>query len=131
VPNTQELHIRPLFLAALFDLAAILIFTAIGRRSHAETLDLLGYAGTVWPFLTGTAIGWLLARNWRSPMRIWPQGVIIWLSTVIFGMLLRTLSGQGVQFSFVVVASIATGVLLIGWRLVAHFVARARATHRG
>ena len=114
----------------MLDLAAVLIFTAIGRRSHAETFDFLGYTATVWPFLAGAAIGWLLVRNWQSPMRIWPQGVVIWVSTVAFGMLLRALSGQGVQPSFVIVASIATGILFIGWRLVAHFVARARATRQ-
>lgn len=131
VTNSPTVRIRSIIVAALLDVIAVFVFTAIGRRSHAETLDLLGYANTVWPFLAGTLIGWLISRNWRSPAQLWPRGVIIWVSTVAFGMLLRAISGQGVQLSFIIVASVATGILLIGWRLVAHFVARGRATRRG
>ncbi|MFZ0530798.1 MAG: DUF3054 domain-containing protein, partial [Propionicimonas sp.] len=44
------------------DLAAVLVFAAIGRASHAEALSLAGLAQTAWPFLVAVAIGSPLSR---------------------------------------------------------------------
>jgi peptidoglycan/LPS O-acetylase OafA/YrhL len=106
-------------LAAVADIVGVLVFCAIGRRSHAEGLTLAGVAETAWPFLAGTAVGWLLSRGWRRPTAIVPTGVVVWVCTVTVGMLLRKTTSAGVAFSFVVVASTATAVLLLGWRLLA------------
>ncbi|WP_251984543.1 DUF3054 domain-containing protein, partial [Mycobacterium tuberculosis] len=46
------------------DVVAVLVFCAVGRRSHAEGLSVTGLAATAWPFLTGTGIGWVLAPGW-------------------------------------------------------------------
>ena len=43
------------------------------------------------------------------------------------GMILRALSGQGVQVAFVIVAASVLLLLLVGWRLVAALVARRRS----
>ena len=48
-------------LAALADIVGVLVFCAIGRRSHADGLSVAGVADTAWPFLVGTAIGWRVA----------------------------------------------------------------------
>jgi hypothetical protein len=106
-------------LAALADVIGVLLFCAIGRRSHAEGLTLAGVAETAWPFLAGTVVGWLLIRGWRRPTSIVPTGVVVWVCTVAVGMLLRKATSAGVAFSFVVVASAATAVLLLGWRMLA------------
>ncbi|MET0698528.1 MAG: DUF3054 domain-containing protein [Mycobacterium sp.] len=99
------------------DIACVVVFCAIGRRSHAEGITLAGVAETAWPFLSGTATGWLLSRGWRRPTALVPTGVTVWVATVIVGMLLRKASSQGAAASFVVVASLVTAVLLLGWRL--------------
>jgi hypothetical protein len=39
-------------------------------------------------------------------------------------MLLRKATSQGTAFSFVVVASLSTAILLLGWRLAARVLAR-------
>lgn len=104
----------PAALAA--DVVCVVVFCAIGRRSHAEGLTVAGVAETAWPFLTGTAAGWLLARAWRRPVALLPTGVVVWVSTVVIGMLLRKLTGQGTATSFIVVASLTTAALLLGWR---------------
>jgi UPF0716 family protein affecting phage T7 exclusion len=52
--------------------------------------------------------------------------VLVWLSTVLVGMLLRAASGAGVQTSFVVVATVVLGLFLLGWRGVATLVRRSR-----
>jgi peptidoglycan/LPS O-acetylase OafA/YrhL len=103
--------------AALADIVGVLLFCAIGRRSHAEGLTVAGVAETAWPFLVGAAVGWLLSRAWRRPTAIVPTGVAVWMCTVAVGMLLRKATSAGVAFSFVIVASAATAVLLLGWRV--------------
>ncbi len=104
-------------LAALADVAGVLVFAAIGRRSHAEGLTVAGVAATAWPFLVGTAVGWLLVRGWRRPAAIAPTGLVVWVCTVVIGMLARRATSAGVAVSFVVVAFAATAVVLLGWRV--------------
>ena len=108
------------------DIVCVLVFCTIGRRSHAEGLTVAGVAETAWPFLTGTAVGWLLTRGWRRPTALVPTGVVVWASTVAVGMLLRKATSAGVAVSFVVVASAVTAVLLLGWRVAAAAVQRGR-----
>lgn len=101
------------------DLVCIVVFCTIGRRSHGEGLSVAGIAETAWPFLVGTAVGWLLARGWQRPLALAPTGVVVWVCTVVVGMLLRKLTSAGVSPSFVVVASSVTAALLLGWRAAA------------
>ncbi len=108
----------------LVDVVAVVVFCAVGRRSHDEGLSLGGVATTAWPFLAGTAVGWLASRAWRRPTAVVPTGVIVWLSTVVVGMLLRKATSAGVAASFVVVAASVTAVLLLGWRAVARLTLR-------
>ena len=98
------------------DVVAVLIFCALGRRSHDEGISVGGVATTAWPFLSGTALGWLISRGWRRPTAVVPTGVIVWVSTVVVGMLLRKASSASVAWAFVVVASTVTAAFLLGWR---------------
>jgi Protein of unknown function (DUF3054) len=107
---------RPVAIALLVDVACVVVFCTIGRRSHAEGITLEGVAETAWPFLTGTAVGWLVTRAWRRPTALTPTGLGVWFCTVAIGMLLRKLTSQGTALSFVVVASVVTAILLLGWR---------------
>ena len=121
----------PVATAVALDTALIMVFVLIGRRNHEEALALGGIAQTAWPFLVAAAAGWLATRAWRSPFSLWPTGTVIWASTVVGGMLLRVASGQGVQLAFIIVAALTLAALLLGWRLVALFVARrSRRTNR-
>jgi Protein of unknown function (DUF3054) len=98
------------------DVGCVLLFCAVGRRSHDEGLNVAGIATTAWPFLSGTALGWLVARAWRRPTAVVPTGVVVWVCTVTVGMLLRKATSVGVAASFVAVASTVTALLLLGWR---------------
>jgi hypothetical protein len=98
------------------DVACVLLFCAVGRRSHDEGLNVIGVATTAWPFLSGTALGWLAARAWRQPTALLPTGIVVWACTVVVGMLLRKATSAGVAASFVAVASTVTALLLLGWR---------------
>ncbi|AZZ54485.1 DUF3054 domain-containing protein [Rathayibacter iranicus] len=98
------------------DTALVLVFVVIGRRSHEEGSELLGLATTLWPFLIALLVGWAVSRSWRAPDRILPTGLVVWAVTVVGGMLLRLASGQGVQWSFVIVTAVVLAVFLLGRR---------------
>jgi hypothetical protein len=115
---------KPALVALATDVVCVVVFCTIGRRSHAEGLTVAGIAETAWPFLAGTGVGWLLARGWRRPTAVVPTGVVVWACTVAVGMLLRKATSQGVAPSFVVVASLSTAVLLLGWRLAVGLMTR-------
>jgi len=114
----------PVPVAAVVDLVLVLLFVVIGRSSHGEQLSPGGFFATFWPFLVALAAGWAVARAWRRPLAIWPTGVVIWIVTVIVGMLLRIVAGQGVQLAFVVVATLVLGAFLVGWRVLLEAIDR-------
>lgn len=106
------------------DILLVTIFAVIGRASHAEQLSVAGVGQTAWPFLTGLLVGWVITMAWRAPMAPLRAGLGIWALTLVVGMLLRGVSGQGVVVAFVVVASIVLLVFLVGWRAIAALVQR-------
>lgn len=114
--EATDVESRSVALALAIDVVCVVVFCTIGRRSHAEGITASGVAHTAWPFLTGTVVGWLGVRAWRRPFTLAPTGLVIWISTVLIGMLLRKASSQGVAPSFIVVASTVTALLLLGWR---------------
>jgi hypothetical protein len=112
-------RVRRALIALFADVVCVIVFCTIGRRSHAEGLTVAGIAQTAWPFLVGTGVGWLLIGGWRRPFTVIPTGVVVWVCTVAAGMVLRKVTSAGVSTSFVVVASLSTAVLLLGWRAAA------------
>lgn len=101
--------------ANVADSAAILLFAAVGRASHAEGVTVAGVLEVGWPFLVGGALGTLAGRTWRRPPAL-ASGAYVWVGTLVIGMALRALTGGGVQPSFVVVAAVTLAVSLVGWR---------------
>ena len=116
MPIDSPERTRPAVTALATDVVCVIVFCTIGRRSHAEGLTVSGIAETAWPFLVGTAAGWLLSRGWQRPAALVPTGVTVWLCTVVAGMLLRKLTSAGTATSFIVVASLSTALLILGWR---------------
>ncbi|WKK70839.1 DUF3054 domain-containing protein [Rathayibacter oskolensis] len=106
------------------DVVLVLVFVLIGRRSHDEGSEVAGLLVTLWPFLVALLAGWLLSRSWRSPDQLVPSGIVVWATTVIGGMLLRIASGQGVQWSFVIVTTLVLALLLLGRRALTQLVGR-------
>jgi hypothetical protein len=110
--------------AVVLDVACVLIFVIIGRASHARGESLAGLASTCWPFLSGLGVGWLVSRAWRRPLAIRPAGLVVWLSTVAIGMILRVISGQGTAAAFIAVALAFLALFFLGWRLLARLARR-------
>ena len=118
---------RPLL---IIDPVMVILFAVVGRASHAEVLDPLGVLDTGWPFLAAWLVGAVLTRAWRRPERLWPTGVVIWVVTVAAGMAIRIAAGDTAAPAFVIVATCTLALLLLGWRLVALLVVRARGRRR-
>ncbi len=110
-------------LPALLDAVLVVVFAAVGRRSHAEGLDLLGVLRTAWPFLAGAAAGWVVGGLTVGEPRSVAFGAVVVAGAVVLGMLLRVATGQGTAWSFVLVATVVLAVLLLGWRLLARLLA--------
>jgi hypothetical protein len=123
-PRDTLASMRPARLAVVFDVCCVLIFVIIGRANHTKGESVAGIASTSWPFLCGLAVGWLASRAWRRPLALRPAGISVWLSTVVFGMVLRVIGGQGTAVAFVGVALAFLGLLMLGWRLLARLAAR-------
>ena len=112
------------------DLACIVVFVLVGRRSHHEDAGLAGFVRVAWPFVVGlivaTTVG-VLAR-----LRPWTAGLVAWLGTVAVGMTLRiAVQDRGFKPGFVIVTTLFLALTMLGWRAVAWVVVprvrRARA----
>ncbi len=112
-------------LGVLADAGCVLAFVIIGRANHHDGVTVAGVASTAWPFLVGLAIGVVAGRTWRSPFSLVPAGVAVWAGTVVFGQVLRVVSGQGTDAAFVAVSAAFLGLFLLGWRVVVQLTARS------
>lgn len=113
-------------LALAADAALVLLFAGLGRASHSRGGALLGLIETAWPFLVGLLLVWGWGMVWRQPVRLLRSGVPVWIGTVVLGMGMRLLSGQGTAPAFILVAAVTLGVFLLGWRGIAALVLRVR-----
>ena len=110
-------------LPAVLDVALVVLFAALGRRSHAEGLDVTGVLRTAAPFLAGTTVGWVVASLTLDAVpRDLAFGAVVLVCTVVVGMLLRRVLGDGTAPSFVLVATTVLTLLLLGWRLVVRLI---------
>jgi Protein of unknown function (DUF3054) len=117
---------RRIVVAAMADIASIVVFVAIGRRNHHEGTAVDGIVTVAAPFLIALAIGWVVAQAWKRPMQV-DAAFVIWPVTVAAGLVLRRfVFDRGTALPFIIVATLVTGAFLVGWRLVA-----ARATRAG
>jgi len=116
--------------ALVIDIVLVVVFAALGRSSHDETLNIPGIATTAWPFLAGLTVGWFatagLYRDKFDARTAVPTGILVWLCTLVVGMLLRAVTGQGTATAFIVVATLFLGLFLVGWRVIARVWARRR-----
>ena len=110
------------------DLAFVIIFVTLGRRSHGEQSALAGTIRTAWPFLAGAAAGHGVVEAARIPRDSLKAGGVVVGSTVAVGMGLRnTVQHDGTPPSFVAVATSFLALFLLGWRFLAGRLESRRA----
>ncbi len=99
------------------DIIVVLLFIYAGRETRGSGFGEEFAAAA--PFFVGTAVGWLVGRVWRAPRAVLWSGLIVWISTVVVGLLLRSLLGEPTDSRFVFVSFITLGAFLLGWRGIA------------
>ena len=100
-----------------YDLAGVLVFVVAGRANHGAEETATGILHTAGPFLIALGLGWLVTRAWQDPASL-RTGVGVLAVTVVAGMVLRRfVFDDGIQLSFVLVASAFLTLILLGWRL--------------
>lgn len=102
----------------LTDLLLVLVFAVLGRTQHESGLTSMGILSTAAPFLVACVAGWSITQNWNSPISFWPNGILVWLVTVIGGLTLRSFFDHPPALSFQIVTLLVLGVLLLGHRII-------------
>lgn len=116
-------------LALLTDAVLVMVFATFGRGAHSEGLGIGQVWGTAWPFLVGLLLGWVAVLAARRDPRTVRSGVPVWIVTVAGGMVIRGLGdGRVPHWSFMIVAAVATGVFLLGWRALRAVLSRRRSS---
>jgi Protein of unknown function (DUF3054) len=109
------------------DVAAVVLFAAVGRNAHDERSGAAAVLTIAAPFLVGLAVGWIANPGVRRQPFALRAGVAVWLTTVAIGLVLRrTVWDRGTAFSFVLVTTVVLGALIVGWRAMGVFAHRRR-----
>jgi uncharacterized membrane protein YoaK (UPF0700 family) len=126
VTEPRDRTLRP-WIAAVADLAVVVVFVVIGRRSHHQDAGLAGFLRVWWPFAVGLLVAWLVTGLSRAPLA-WKRAVAAWLVTVVAGMALRiVVEDRDLSVAFTVVTSVFLGAGMLGWRGVLQLVRAQRA----
>ncbi|WP_246825410.1 DUF3054 domain-containing protein [Corynebacterium sp. HMSC034A01] len=107
---------KPYAIAA--DYVAIAAFALLARAAHQSDdmpFNFSGWLSTLWPFALGVTLGWLIARE--------NKGGLIWIITVVTGLVIWGIrNGDVPHWSFIVVATTMSALLMLGWRGIAKLV---------
>lgn len=125
MPAKKSSHLS---VALVADLILVVLFTVIGHYTHNHNFAVDGIITTAWPFLAALLIAWLLNAVWVAPLAPLRTGVGVWATTVLLGMILRVVAGQGdwngqIPGTFLIVAAGLNLLTLVGWRIIATAVA--------
>lgn len=105
-------------IAACSDVAVVLLFVVIGRRSHNEDGSIGDAFVIAAPFVLALSVAWCAVKAWRDACRL-VVGVRVGLITALVGLALRKLVfGRGVALSFAIVASTFLIFGMCAWRAV-------------
>ncbi|HJD49425.1 MAG TPA: DUF3054 domain-containing protein [Candidatus Corynebacterium intestinavium] len=116
-------------LAPALDLLALLIFALLARLAHDDGsgFSVLRWLDTAWPFMLGAVIVWgiLLAAGTRAAGQALRTGVVVWLGSLIVGLGIWAIRNAAIpHWSFILVATLMSALLLFGWRGIARLRAR-------
>lgn len=104
----------------LADLMAISAFSLLAHMAH-HSLSFEEWLHTVAQFGTGVLLGWLVVHGLqrsRGRLPLFTQGVWVWALAVVVGLVEWALyNGRVPHWSFVIVATVMSALLLFGWRL--------------
>lgn len=121
--------------ALIVDVIAIAIFALLARIAHQTEdmpLNFAGWLSTWWPFLLGVLASWgLIAALKLDGHRVFPAGIMAWVVTLVVGLGIWSVrNGDIPHWSFVLVATVMSGLLMLGWRGIARLVQRQKQPAR-
>ena len=112
--------------APLIDVLALALFAILARLAHGG-LSLSTWFDAFWPWTAGAIVGWVIIMATKLG-GLWKQGAVVWVSAILGGMALWVLvNGRLPHWSFLIVATVMSALLLFGWRGIAAFASRSRA----
>lgn len=98
------------------DLIAVLLFAILARAAHGG-MSILAILDTFWPFALGTLVGAAFIKhlNLYGPSSM--GGTVSWVTTVVAGLGIWAIrNGEIPHWSFILVATLTSALLLFGWR---------------
>jgi len=111
------------------DVAVLVVFVLVGRRSHHEDAGVAGFLRVWWPFAVALGAAWIVTGLWKAPLA-WVRAVAACLITVALGMALRiTVQDREFKVAFTIVTLLFVGAGMLGWRAVVRW-RRARVRLR-
>jgi hypothetical protein len=120
----------PRWAAPVTDVAVLVVFVAIGRRTHHDAAGAGSFFRVLWPFAVGLALGYAISGLGRSSLA-WRRVVAAWLVTIIVGESLRLgVQNRPWRPAFLAVATVFVGAAMLGWRAALLGVRRVRASRR-
>lgn len=107
----------------VFDVIAVAVFAVLARLAHGGVSP-AAVVDTFWPFAVGVLIGAVIIAATKMAPASLSGGVVMWLAVAATGLGIWGIRHAAVpHISFILVASIMSGLLLLGWRVAARFVA--------
>lgn len=115
------------WVAVVLDALVLVLFVAVGRRSHHEGEALAGFLRVLWPFAVGLVVSAVVTRSRHDPFAS-RRALLTCLGVVVIGMALRiSVQGRELEPSFVAVTTVFVGTLMLGWRAAARRIVANRA----
>jgi hypothetical protein len=120
---------------ALGDLAVFIIFVVVGQSSHRETESVASIVRVAAPFVVawfvvGPVLGAFGRRGSAAttrPQRLLGRTGLSWVVACPAALALRALGeGHGIPSTFALISFLFNGVLLLGWRGLASWLAWRR-----
>lgn len=115
----------------MLDLVAVIVFVVVGRDEHQQTSTIGDILTVSAPFLIGVGVGTALAWAARHDLRRLDAGVIVLITTLVVGMMLRRWAwDRGTAATFVIVTAAFFALMMLGWRVIQVVMSRRRGYSR-
>lgn len=109
------------------DTALIILFSVIGMTSHGGDLGFMSIARVALPFLVPYLLLALAIKPSQLIHNIFPIGIVLWLTTVVLGPILRAaVFNDTSAMPFILVTAGVLAVFLLGRRIISALLIRKK-----
>lgn len=116
----------------ILDIVAVFVFAVLARLAHQTPempFTFPNVVGTFWPFALGTLIAWAFIWSRATAATAFGRkislGAIVWICTAVAGLAIWGIRHGAVpHWSFMIVATTMSAILILGWRGIASLVTK-------